>query len=131
LLNVGSLRDFDRFLRACAARSAQLLNKSQLARDVGLAVSTVGQWLSALEASGLITILEPYFDDHTKRIVKTPKLYFNDVGLLCFLLGLDARSAGQWAGISVIGVEPCRSNHVVVVSPAVTTPRLGTSVVNG
>jgi predicted AAA+ superfamily ATPase len=58
----------------------------------------VGQWLSALEASGLITILEPYFDNHTKRIVKTPKLYFNDVGLLCFLLGLDARSAGQWAG---------------------------------
>jgi hypothetical protein len=98
LLNVGSLRDFDRFLRACAARSAQLLNKSELARDVGLAVSTVGQWLSALEASGLITILEPYFDNHTKRIVKTPKLYFNDVGLLCFLLGLDARSAGQWAG---------------------------------
>lgn len=99
LLNVGSLRDFERFLRACAARSAQLLNKSELARDVGIAVSTAGEWLSALEASGLIVLLEPWFDNHTKRLVKTPKLYFTDVGLLCFLLGLDARAVERWAGL--------------------------------
>lgn len=102
LLNVGSLRDFDRFLRACAARSAQLLNKSELARDVGIAVSTAGEWLSALEASGLIVLLEPWFDNHTKRLVKTPKLYFTDVGLLCFLLGLDARAVEKWAGLGAL-----------------------------
>lgn len=102
LLNVGSLRDFERFLRACAARTGQLLNKSELARDVGIAVSTVGQWLSALEAAGLIVILEPFFDNHTKRLVKTPKLYFTDVGLVCFLLGLDARAVAGWAGLGAL-----------------------------
>jgi predicted AAA+ superfamily ATPase len=99
MLNIGSLRDFDRFLRACAARSAQLLNKSELARDVGIAVSTVTQWLSVLEASGLIVILEPFFANHTKRIIKSPKLYLTDVGLLTFLLGLDAAALLRWSGV--------------------------------
>ncbi len=102
MLNVGSLRDFDRFLRACAARSAQLLNKAELARDVGIAVSTAGHWLSVLEASGLIVILEPWFENRTKRLVKTPKLYFTDVGLLTFLLGLDARALATWPGLGAI-----------------------------
>lgn len=97
MLNVGSLRDFERLLRACAARSAQLLNKSDLARDVGVSVSTTTQWLSVLEAAGLILILEPWFENVTKRLVKTPKLYFTDVGLLCFLLGLDARALGSFS----------------------------------
>jgi uncharacterized protein len=102
LLNVGSLRDFERFLRACAARSAQLLNKSDLARDVGISVSTAAQWISVLQTGGLITLLEPYFSNRTKRMVKAPKLYFNDVGLMCFLLGLDARALqtfGQFGSI--------------------------------
>lgn len=102
MLNVGSLRDFERFLRACAARSGQLLNKSELGRDVGLAVSTVTQWLSVLEAAGLIVLLEPWFENATKRLVKTPKLYFADVGLLTFLLGLDARSAATYAGLGAL-----------------------------
>lgn len=102
MLNVGSLRDFDRFLRACAARSAQLLNKTELARDVGLAVATVTQWLSVLEAAGLIVILEPWFANATKRLVKTPKLYFTDVGLLAFLLGLDAAALERWAGLGAL-----------------------------
>lgn len=102
LLNVGSLRDFDRFLRACAVRSAQLLNKADLARDVGVAVSTVTQWLSVLEASGLIVLLEPWFANHTKRLVKTPKLYFTDVGLLSFLLGMNAAALETWSGLGAL-----------------------------
>ncbi len=95
ILNVGSLRDFERFLRACAARAGQLLNKSELARDVGIAHTTASQWLSALEASNQITLLEPFFANVGKRLVKSPKLYFNDTGLLCFLLGLSPDSFGR------------------------------------
>ena len=88
LANVGSLRDFERFLRACALRSANLLNKADLARDVGVSPSTVNQWLSVLEASGQIVLLEPWFSNRTKSIVKSPKLYLADTGLLCSLLNI-------------------------------------------
>jgi len=88
LANVGSLRDFERFLRACALRSANLLNKSDLARDVGIAPSTANQWISVLEASGQIVLLEPWLSNRTKSIIKTPKLYLADTGLLCALLGI-------------------------------------------
>lgn len=88
LANVGSLRDFERFLRACALRSANLLNKADLARDVGIAPSTANQWLSVLEASGQIVLLEPWFSNRTKSIVKSPKMYLADTGLLCALLNI-------------------------------------------
>lgn len=89
-LRVGSLRDFERFLRACALRSGQLLNLTELARDVGIAGTTARDWLSVLEASGQVVLLEPYFNNPTRRLIKTPKLYLRDTGLLCFLLGLEA-----------------------------------------
>jgi len=88
LSNVGSLRDFERFLRACALRSANLLNKADLARDVGISPSTANQWLSMLEASGQAVLLEPWFSNRTKSIVKSPKLYLADTGLLCALLNI-------------------------------------------
>lgn len=88
LANVGSLRDFERFLRACALRSANLLNKADLARDVGIAPSTANQWISTLEASGQVVLLEPWFSNRTKSIVKSPKLYLADSGLLCALLNI-------------------------------------------
>jgi predicted AAA+ superfamily ATPase len=93
LANVGSLRDFERFLRACALRSANLLNKADLARDVGIAPSTANHWLSALEASGQIVLLEPWFSNRTKSIVKSPKLYLADTGLLCALLNIRSEEA--------------------------------------
>lgn len=93
LANVGSLRDFERFLRACALRSANLLNKADLARDVGIAPSTANHWLSTLEASGQIVLLEPWFSNRTKSIIKTPKLYFADSGLLCALLNIRSPEA--------------------------------------
>ena len=95
LLNVSSLRDFDRFMRAAAVRSGHLLNKTELSREVGISNRTVTEWLSVLQASNQITLLEPHFTNVRKRLVKTPKLYFNDVGLLCFLLGLNERSVND------------------------------------
>jgi len=88
LANVGSLRDFERFLRACALRSANLLNKADLARDVGISPTTANHWLSVLEASGQVVLLEPWFSNRTKSIVKSPKLYLADTGLLCALLNI-------------------------------------------
>ena len=93
LANVGSLRDFERFLRACALRSANLLNKADLARDVGISPSTANHWLSILEASGQIVLLEPWFSNRTKSIVKSPKLYLADSGLLCALLNIRSVEA--------------------------------------
>lgn len=93
LAHVGSLRDFERFLRACALRSGNLLNKADLARDIGIAPSTANQWLSILEASGLVVLLEPWFGNRTKRIVKSPKLYVADAGLLCALLNIRSAAA--------------------------------------
>lgn len=92
LLNVTSLRDFERFIRVLASRSGSILNKSDVAKDVGVSAKAIGDWLSVLEASGQIILLEPWFSSFGKRIVKSPKLYFRDTGLLCFLLGLDESS---------------------------------------
>jgi predicted AAA+ superfamily ATPase len=92
-LRVGSLRDFERFLRACALRSGQLLNLTELARDIGIAGTTARDWLSVLEASSQVALLEPYFNNPTRRLIKTPKLYFRDSGLLCFLLGVESPAA--------------------------------------
>jgi predicted AAA+ superfamily ATPase len=100
-LRVGSLRDFERFLRACALRSGRLLNLTELARDVGIAGSTARDWLSVLEASSQVVLLEPYFANPTRRLIKTPKLYFRDSGLLCFLLGLE--SAGSLPSSPLLG----------------------------
>lgn len=100
LLNVGSLRDFERFMRLCATYNGQLLNKTEIARGVGVSSKTVDQWLSVLQASNQVALLEPYFAKLGKRVVKSPKLYFCDTGLLCFLLGLDmaSLSPSAWLG---------------------------------
>lgn len=86
-LGVRSLRDFDRFMRLCAARTGQLVSYSSLASDLGVSPNTVKSWLSVLEASNIVTLLEPYFENLGKRIIKTPKLYFLDTGLCSYLLG--------------------------------------------
>jgi len=87
ILNIGSLRDFDRFLRAAALRAGQLLSLSELARDVGVAPNTARSWISILETSRQIFLLEPYHSSAGKRLIKTPKLYFADSGMLTYLLG--------------------------------------------
>jgi len=92
ILNVTSLRDFERFIRLLAARSGCLLNKTELAKDVGVSPRTIGDWVGVLQASGQIILLEPWFRNFNKRVVKTPKVYWRDSGLLCHLLGLDEDS---------------------------------------
>jgi predicted AAA+ superfamily ATPase len=88
LLNVRNLRIFEHFLLLCASRSGQLLDYSDLSGALGVAISTIKEWISILETSGIVFILSPYFENFSKRIVKTPKLYFIDSGLLCHLLSI-------------------------------------------
>ena len=85
LANVGDEMVFLRFLRACAARTGQLLNMADLARDTDVSPKTAKNWLSILQTSGIIYLLEPYHSNLTKRLVKTPKLYFFDTGLCSYL----------------------------------------------
>lgn len=85
LANVGDEGAFFKYLRAAAARTGQLLNLSDMARDVAISVPTAKRWLSVLEASGIVYLLEPYYSNTTKRLVKAPKLYFLDTGLCCYL----------------------------------------------
>ena len=89
-LNVGDLETFGRFVRLCAGRTGQLLNLSGLAGDAGVSHTTARRWLSVLEASFLVTLLRPHFRNFNKRLVKSPKLYFIDCGLACYLLGIHS-----------------------------------------
>jgi predicted AAA+ superfamily ATPase len=101
LRQLGDLTTFQSFLRAVAARSGQLLNLTDLSRDLGVAVNTAKAWVSILEATFQVVVLRPYFANAGKRLVKTPKVYFTDVGTLCYLTGLkDAghAAAGPMAG---------------------------------
>jgi hypothetical protein len=102
LINVASLRDFERFVRACAARSGQLLDKSGLARDVGISPKTANAWLSVLAASNQIALLEPWFANVGKRLVKSPKLYFTDTGLCAYLLGVTRDNIGTSPYLGVL-----------------------------
>lgn len=90
IANVGDLRLFHTFLKMCAARTGQLLNLSGLASDCGIAVNTAGKWLSILEASYIVHLLQPHFANFGKRLIKTPKIYFYDSGLAAYLLSIDS-----------------------------------------
>ena len=88
LYNIGNLRDFQRFIQLLAARCAQVLNLSTFSRDLGVSVPTVKSWLSILEAGRIIYLLPPYHSNLGKRIIKAPKLYFLDIGMVCYLTGI-------------------------------------------
>jgi len=90
LKNVGDISSFGNFMRLCAGRIGQPLNLSSLANDTGVAPNTVKSWISVLEASYLVFRLSPYFENYSKRIIKSPKLYFMDTGLVCNLLGITS-----------------------------------------
>ena len=102
LRQVGDLGLFQNFLRLLAARSGQLLNLTDCARDLGVAVNTTKAWLSVLEATFQVLVLRPYYANVGKRLVKTPKVYFMDVGSLCYLAGLrdpDHAASGPMGGV--------------------------------
>lgn len=88
MINVQDLSTFQRFVRMCAGRTGQLTNLSALANDCGVSHNTAKAWLSVLEASYIVHLLRPHYRNFNKRLVKTPKLYFCDTGLACWLLGI-------------------------------------------
>ena len=88
LSNIGQLREFRRCLFLLATRTSQILDLSTLAHDLGVAVNTVKKWISVLEASYIIFLLPPFYNNLGKRIVKSPKVYFFDTGLVSFLTGI-------------------------------------------
>ena len=90
ILNVSSLRDFRRFLSLLALRTGQILNYSEISKDVGVAVNTIKAWVSTLEISGLILLLSPYYKNLGKRLIKAPKVYFCDNGLAAALLNITS-----------------------------------------
>ncbi len=87
--SVENLRTFTRFLSLCAGRTGQILNLNSLANDTGISVNTAKRWISLLESSFIIFLLEPYHKNFNKRIIKSPKLYFYDTGLVCSLLRIN------------------------------------------
>lgn len=88
LINIHDLRTFQLFVRMCAARTGQLLNLSSLASDCGITHNTAKSWISVLEASYIITLLQPHHRNFSKRLIKSPKMYFLDTGLAAWLAGI-------------------------------------------
>ncbi len=100
IINVRDEMKFRSFLVAAAGRSGQLLVYEDLAKDVGVDVHTIKSWLSVLAASGLVYIVHPYFNNHVKRMIKTPKIYMMDSGLLCYLLGWNSPETAKRGAMS-------------------------------
>lgn len=95
LLNVRNLMQFNSFLQLCAIRIGAIFKASELANEIGVSVNTIQAWLSILQASYVVQMLPPYFDNTRKRLVKAPKLYFCDTGLACSLLGIESAAQLQ------------------------------------
>ena len=89
LIHVKDLTQFERFVRICAGRIGSLLDLTSIGNEVGVSSHTVKEWISILEASFIVFRLQPYFDNFGKRIIKSPKLYFTDVGFAVYLLGIE------------------------------------------
>jgi len=89
LINIKELGLFQKFVKLCAGRIANLLNASALASEVGVSVKTIQSWIAVLEASFVLFRLQPYYENISKRLIKSPKLYFYDTGLASYLLGIE------------------------------------------
>ncbi len=89
LINIKDLVQFERFVRICAGRIGQIINLEEIGGEVGISSHTVKEWISILEASFIVFRLQPYFENFGKRIIKSPKLFFTDVGLAVYLLGIE------------------------------------------
>ena len=89
---IGNLRDFRRLISMLAANTSQIFNMSGFSNDLGVAVSTIKRWVSVLEASYIIFLLPPFYNNFGKRVIKSPKIYFYDTGLVSFLTGVENKS---------------------------------------
>lgn len=99
--DIGSLREFQACLKLLAANCSQTLNMSTISKELGISVNTVKKWISILEASGIVYLLAPYYKNYGKRITKSPKVYFYDLGLVCYLTGIKTEEhiiSGPMAG---------------------------------
>lgn len=90
LLNVKDIRLFNMFLRLCAGRIGSVFNASEIAGEIGVSSKTIQAWVSILQASYVVYLLPPYFENSRKRLTKSPKMYFCDTGLACTLLGIES-----------------------------------------
>ena len=125
LYDIGSLREFERFLQLLAARCAQMLNMSTLATDCGVAVNTIKRWVSVLEACRIVYILPPYHANLGKRITKAPKVYFLDAGLVCYLTGVrDQRHLLQGPLAGPLFENFCIQETLKAFAARGETPRL-------
>lgn len=104
MIEVKNLQLFQKFLKLCAGRIGQIFNRESLANEVGVTAKTITHWLSILEASYLVFMLPPYYENFGKRTIKSPKLYFCDVGLAAYLLGIE--------NVTQIERDPLRGNLV-------------------
>ncbi len=120
IINVSSLSDFDRFLRLFAGRVGSLFDIQSLANDLGISRDTIKRWISVLETAMVIYRLEPYFENFGKRIIKAPKYYFTDTGLLTNLLGLS--------NVAQIERDPLRGS---IFENLIVTEALKTKLVSG
>lgn len=87
--NIHNLKQFHRYLVLLAARSAQLFNLNEISKECGISQTTAKDWLNILESASIVYLLEPYSKNITKRVIKSPKLFFIDTGLLCYLLRIE------------------------------------------
>ena len=90
LLQIKDMMQFHTFIKLCAGRIGSLFKASELANEIGVSPNTITSWLSVLQASYIVALLPPYFENTSKRLTKTPKLYFLDTGLACYLLGIES-----------------------------------------
>lgn len=102
LLQIKDMMQFHIFIKLCAGRIGSLFKASELANEIGVSPNTITSWLSVLQASYIVTLLPPYFENTSKRLTKMPKLYFLDTGLACYLLGIESpeqlsRDKMRWA----------------------------------
>lgn len=88
ILQIKDIILFERFIKLVASRIGQLINYASLASDVGVSAVTIKEWIAVLEATYILVRLEPYFENFSKRLIKSPKIYFTDTGLACYLLGI-------------------------------------------
>jgi len=115
LLKIQDLESFQRFVRLCAGRSGQIVNLSSLANDCGITHNTAKAWISVLEASYILFQLRPHYANFSKRLIKSPKLYFYDTGLVCWQLGIRE--------VSQLATHPLRGSifETLIISELVKT----------
>ena len=119
ITNVRDLATFRRFLAVLASRHGQVLNKTDLAAPLGVSVPTIGEWLSILEVTGQIILVPPYFENFGKRLIKSPKIYWGDSGLACYLLGVTSSAEFErspflgalFEGFVAAEILKCQANH--------------------